>query len=95
MRVQSARGLPKDLAANDRDRNGGRCNLHGLNKNAHVGVPANIHKSLDGTRVMNYAQWGSKDGFEVMLRNPEAAPHMKAREAIAKLEHHLYAVAAV
>jgi heme-degrading monooxygenase HmoA len=41
-------------------------------------VSANIHKSLDGTRVVNYAQWRSKDDFEAMLKNPEAAPHMKS-----------------
>jgi quinol monooxygenase YgiN len=58
-------------------------------------VSANIHKSLDGTRVVNYAQWRSKEDFEAMLKNPEAAPHMKAAAAIAKFEPHLYAVAAV
>lgn len=58
-------------------------------------VSANIHKSLDGTRVVNYAQWRSKDDFEAMLKNPEVAPHMKAAGAIAKFEPHLYAVAAV
>jgi heme-degrading monooxygenase HmoA len=58
-------------------------------------VSANIHKSLDGTRVVNYAQWRSKDDFEAMLKNPEAGPHMKAAGAIAKFEPHLYAVAAV
>ena len=58
-------------------------------------VSANIHKSLDGTRVVNYAQWRSKEDFEAMLENPEAAPHMKAAGAIAKFEPHLYAVAAV
>ena len=58
-------------------------------------VSANIHKSLDSTRVVNYAQWRSKKDFEAMLENPEAAPHMKAAGAIAKFEPHLYAVAAV
>jgi quinol monooxygenase YgiN len=36
-------------------------------------VSANIHKSLDGTRVVNYAQWKTKGDFESMLRNAEAA----------------------
>ena len=36
-------------------------------------VSANIHKSLDGTRVANYAQWRSREDFEAMLANPEAA----------------------
>jgi len=58
-------------------------------------VSANIHKSLDGTRVVNYAQWRSKDDFEAMLKSPEAVPHMQAATAIAKFEPHLYAVVAV
>lgn len=58
-------------------------------------VSANIHKSLDGTRVVNYAQWRSKDDFEAMVKNPEVAPDMKAAGPIAKFEPHLYAVAAV
>jgi len=58
-------------------------------------VSANIHKSLDGTRVVNYAQWRSKDDFEAMVKSPEVAPHMKAAGPIAKFEPHLYAVAAV
>jgi heme-degrading monooxygenase HmoA len=40
-------------------------------------VSANIHKSLDGKRVVNYAQWRSREDFEAMLNNPEAGPHMK------------------
>jgi glycerol-3-phosphate responsive antiterminator len=30
-------------------------------------ISTNIHKSLDGTRVVNYAQWKSKEDFEAML----------------------------
>jgi hypothetical protein len=30
-------------------------------------VSANIHRSLDGTRVANYAQWRTPEAFEVML----------------------------
>ena len=35
-------------------------------------ISANIHKSLDGTKVVNYAQWKSRDTFEKMLNNPKA-----------------------
>lgn len=38
-------------------------------------VSANLHKSLDGTKVVNYAQWRSLEAFEAMLRNPEAGQH--------------------
>lgn len=59
-------------------------------------VSANIHKSLDGTRVVNYAQWESREDFEAMLRNPEAAPHMReAAEIAEKFEPHLYEVSFV
>jgi len=59
-------------------------------------VSANIHKSLDGTQVTNYAQWRSPEAFEAMLRNPEAAEHMKEAAGIAeKFEPHLYEVSFV
>ncbi len=35
-------------------------------------ISANIHKSLDGRKVINYAQWKSKEAFEKMLKNPRA-----------------------
>ena len=58
-------------------------------------VSANIHKSLDGMRVANYAQWKTKEAFEAMLKNPEATEHMKAIRAIAKFDAHVYAVSEV
>ena len=56
-------------------------------------VSASIHKSLDGTKVVNYAQWRSKADFEAMQKNPEAGPHMKAAAAIATFEPILCEVA--
>jgi heme-degrading monooxygenase HmoA len=59
-------------------------------------VSANLHKSLDGTKVVNYAQWRSKEDFEAMLQNPEAATHMGEAAGIAeKFEPHLYEVSFV
>ena len=59
-------------------------------------VSANIHRSLDGTRVTNYAQWRSREAFEAMLRNPEAAEHMGEAARIAeRFEPHLYEVSFV
>ena len=58
-------------------------------------VSANIHKSLDGTRVVNYAQWRSEEDFSKMLKNPEAGQHMKKAAALAEHEPHLYTVSAV
>ena len=55
-------------------------------------VSANIHKSLDGTHVVNYAQWRSQADFEAMLHNPEARAHMSRAADLARVEPHLYAV---
>ena len=59
-------------------------------------VSANIHRSLDGTRVTNYAQWRSTEAFETMLQNQEAAEHMGEAAKIAqRFEPHLYEVSFV
>ncbi|MGH2913570.1 MAG: antibiotic biosynthesis monooxygenase family protein [Solirubrobacteraceae bacterium] len=40
-------------------------------------VSANLHRSLDGTKVINYAQWTSQEAFTAILQHPTAAPHLK------------------
>jgi len=40
-------------------------------------ISANLHRSLDGTKVINYAQWESLEAFAAMRDNPEAAAHIK------------------
>lgn len=47
-------------------------------------ISANFHKSYDGKRIVNYAQWRSRDDFEAMLQNPEAIPHMKRAAELAE-----------
>lgn len=49
-------------------------------------ISANIHRSLDGKKVVNYAQWKSKADFEAMRSNPQAGPHMKAAAALAEFD---------
>jgi quinol monooxygenase YgiN len=49
-------------------------------------ISASIHKSYDGSRVVNYAQWRSKEDFEAMRSNPEAVPHMKAAAALGEFD---------
>ena len=39
-------------------------------------VSANIHRSLDGRHVVNYAQWRSQADFDAMRENPAAGAHM-------------------
>ena len=59
-------------------------------------VSANLHRSLDGTRVVNYAQWADERAFAAMQERPEIRAHMAEIAAIADgFEPHLYAVAAV
>ncbi|WP_216900502.1 antibiotic biosynthesis monooxygenase family protein [Nocardia alni] len=53
-----------------------------------VGVPgfisANLHVSLDGTRVVNYAQWASEQHYTDALQRPEIREHVVAAAAIAQ-----------
>lgn len=55
-------------------------------------VSANIHKSLDGTKVINYAQWRSVEDFRAIFKSPEALAHMPAIGKIAKSDPTLYQV---
>lgn len=49
-------------------------------------VSANIHRSFDGRKVVNYAQWKSMADFESMRKNPLAVFHIKAAAALAEFE---------
>lgn len=56
-------------------------------------ISANIHKSVDGVRVTNYAQWESAAALQAMLKNPEANAHIEKCRAIAQdIDFHLYTV---
>jgi hypothetical protein len=61
--------------------------------NKHEGfISANIHKSLNGTRVVNYAQWKRREAFRKMLKNPKTIVHMNEILTIAKADGSLYEV---
>lgn len=47
-------------------------------------VSANLHLSLDGTRVINYAQWASEQLFRDALARPDVKEHLAETAAIAK-----------
>jgi heme-degrading monooxygenase HmoA len=55
-------------------------------------VAANIHRSLDGTKVANYAQWRSLEDYQAIAQNPEAAAHMRRAQDLATFEYSLYEV---
>lgn len=58
-------------------------------------VSANIHASLDGTKVVNYAQWASAEDFQAMLDDPQAQVHMASASALATAQPGLYTVVSV
>ncbi|MGH6949755.1 MAG: antibiotic biosynthesis monooxygenase family protein [Vitreimonas sp.] len=59
-------------------------------------VSVNIHRSLDGTQVVNYAQWASRDDFTRMLESPQAQGQMNQFAALAKtVSPALYQVSSV
>jgi quinol monooxygenase YgiN len=47
-------------------------------------VSANIHASLDQTRVVNYAQWATMEDFDDMRNNKEVQAHMAQIMTIAE-----------
>lgn len=55
-------------------------------------ITANIHRSLDGKKVINYAQWRRVADFAAMQKDPGAKPHMEKAAALARFEPGLYEV---
>ena len=53
-------------------------------------ISIRIHKSLDGKKVMSYAQWENKDAIEKMLNDPRAIIQMNDIARVAKVERTLY-----
>ena len=59
-------------------------------------VSASVHRSLDGVRVTNYAQWRTRADFEAVRGNTAVAPFIEqVRALISDADAHLYEVAAV
>ena len=46
-------------------------------------ISANLHMSRDRRRILNYAQWRSKEDYLAMSRKPEIQAHMKQVAALA------------
>ena len=55
-------------------------------------ISASIHRSLDGTKVANYAQWRSVADFQAMQESPAAIRHMQKAAALANFDPGLYEV---
>lgn len=59
-------------------------------------ISANIHVSIDQTRVVNYAQWDSAQAYQAMLADEVAREHMSRAAALAEdFDPHLYTVESV
>lgn len=58
-------------------------------------ISASIHRGHEGTRVVNYAQWRSREDFDAMLQNPRAREHMGRAARIAAFDPILCEVAHV
>jgi len=59
-------------------------------------VSVSIHSSVDGKRVVNYAQWASKEDFEGFMKKPEVQEQLKRFASFAKtVSPGLYKVNAV
>jgi quinol monooxygenase YgiN len=55
-------------------------------------LSASLHRSLDGTKVVMYAQWRSLEDYQAMRRNPSTSPYLEQALAIAQFEPGTYEV---
>jgi len=55
-------------------------------------ISSSLHRSLDGTKVVMYAQWRSIEDYEAMRRNPAPLPYLQQALALATFEPGMYEV---
>ncbi len=55
-------------------------------------LSANFHRSLDGTRVINYGQWENAEAIEELSKRPGFSSERPYWEGLAENEFHLYEV---
>ena len=58
-------------------------------------VSLNIHRGLDGTRVVSYSQWQSRQAFDEMMQHATFIPYAQEVLRMATFEPNLYEVVAV
>ena len=59
-------------------------------------IGAAVHRSVDGTQVINYAQWSSPQEMSQMLASASALVHLQqVRELAESITPHVYQVAYV
>lgn len=47
-------------------------------------ISASLHISLDGTKVVNYAQWASEQAYHTAMSSPEFREHTTASAVLAE-----------
>ena len=47
-------------------------------------ISANLHSSLDGTRVINYAQWADEQQYQAALERADVREHLAESVSIAE-----------
>jgi quinol monooxygenase YgiN len=58
-------------------------------------ISANIHRSLDGVKVANYAQWENEAALQQFRQHPEVqALGTKLQELVEEVDDHLYEIVA-
>src|SRR5262245_25108783 len=50
-------------------------------------ISANFHKSLDGTRVVNYAQWATQQSVEAIFTDPAARAHIEEAKKLGVVDY--------
>jgi quinol monooxygenase YgiN len=55
-------------------------------------ISATFHRSLDGTRVINYGQWDSEEAIAKLVQQPGFSQAQPYWDGIAENEYHLYQV---
>ena len=55
-------------------------------------VSSSLHRGIDGTKVIMYAQWRSIEDYQRMRNNPSASPYLEKALAIARFEPGMYEV---
>ena len=56
-------------------------------------ISANLHRSIDGTKVTMVAQWRSAEDYQAMRSDPAPLPFLQEARTIAKFDPGMYHVA--
>ena len=55
-------------------------------------ISANVHRSFEGTRIVSYAQWNTKEDYQAVYTNSDVKPILDEIKKISKFSWNLYDV---